>query len=174
MVELLRRGAICGIRSSSRDARGWRVILHGCWDASRRSLGRLYRERLDLRCGDSIPRTVSGPKRAIVGVSMGGYGAIKLGFHHPELFAFVAAISAAVDVPRRPFTIRRLRQARHYDLIFGPSGGRTRRANDPFALARAANPVDAPSFYLSCGDQEGLLAPNREFGELLAQRSLQV
>lgn len=117
-----------------------------------------------------FPAAAGGPKRAIVGVSMGGYGAIKLGLHHPELFAFVGAISAAVDVPRRPFTIRRIAQSRHYDSIFGPSGSQTRRANDPFVLARATNPADAPYFYLTCGDQEGLLGPNREFSELLAQR----
>src|SRR4029077_1365931 len=34
--------------------------------------------------------------RAITGVSMGGYGALRLAFSHPELFAAVSAQSAAL------------------------------------------------------------------------------
>ena len=34
----------------------------------------------------------------VAGLSMGGYGALKLGLHHPERFAAVASLSGAVDV----------------------------------------------------------------------------
>lgn len=107
--------------------------------------------------------------RAIVGVSMGGFGAVKLGLHHPDLFAFVGGLSSAIDVARRPFTIKRLRQSRHYNSIFGPSGSQTRTANDPFVLVRSASPESAPYFFLTCGEQEGLFPANREFAALLAQ-----
>jgi S-formylglutathione hydrolase FrmB len=117
-----------------------------------------------------FPSAVGRPNRAIVGVSMGGFGAVKLALHHPELFAFVGGISSAIDVPRRAFTLRRLHQSRHYDSIFGPWGSPTRHDNDPFVLVRAANPEGAPYFFLTCGEQEGLLAANREFADLLAQR----
>src|SRR5260370_5714801 len=43
--------------------------------------------------------------RAIVGVSMGRFGAVKLALRHPELFVFAAGISAAAAVPIRPFSI---------------------------------------------------------------------
>ena len=108
--------------------------------------------------------------RAIIGVSMGGFGAVKIGLHHPDLFAFAGGLSSAIDVPRRPFSIKRLRQSRHYDAIFGPSGSQTRRDNDPFVLARTVNPEATPYFFLTCGEQEGLLPANREFATLLAQR----
>jgi enterochelin esterase family protein len=42
--------------------------------------------------------------RAIVGVSMGGFGAVKVAFRHPELFASVGGLSSAIDVPSRPFS----------------------------------------------------------------------
>ena len=108
--------------------------------------------------------------RAIVGVSMGGFGAVNLALHHPELFIFAGGMSSAIDVPRRAFSIKRLEQSRHYDAIFGSSGSQTRRDNDPFVLVRTANADAAPYFFLTCGEQEGLLPANREFAALLEAR----
>jgi S-formylglutathione hydrolase FrmB len=105
--------------------------------------------------------------RAILGVSMGGYGAINLALHHPEKFAFAGAISAAIDVPRRLFSWKRLNQSQAFRDMFGPDGTDTRRNNDPFVLVRSADPSKMPYFYLTCGKQEALLAPNREFSALL-------
>jgi putative tributyrin esterase len=117
-----------------------------------------------------FPAASGRTNRAVIGISMGGFGAIKIGLRHPDLFFFVGGLSAAIDVPRRAFTFRRLQQSRHYNSIFGPSGSHTRRDNDPFVLVRSANPETAPYFFLTCGEQEGLLPANREFAALLAQQ----
>jgi S-formylglutathione hydrolase FrmB len=119
-----------------------------------------------------FPVAVGRQYRAIVGVSMGGYGAIKLALRHPELFSFAGGLSPAVDVPSRPFSIKRPLQWRFHRSIFGPSGSQTRHDNDPFVLARSANPEKTPYLYLACGDQEGLLPANRAFADLLAQRHI--
>jgi putative tributyrin esterase len=111
--------------------------------------------------------------RAIMGVSMGGFGAVKLALRHPDVFIFAAGISSAIDVPRRPFSFKRLQQSRHYNSIFGTSGSQTRRDNDPFVLLRTANPQTAPYFFLTCGEQEGLLPANREFGAQLKAHHFQ-
>jgi putative tributyrin esterase len=116
-----------------------------------------------------FPAATGRSNRAIVGVSMGGFGAVKIALHHPDLFLFAGGLSSAIDVPRRAFAIKRFHQSRHYSAIFGPSGSQTRRDNDPFVLARTANPAATPYFFLTCGEQEGLLASNREFAALLAQ-----
>jgi putative tributyrin esterase len=108
--------------------------------------------------------------RAVVGVSMGGYGAVKLSFSHPDLFVFAAGISPAVDVPSRPFSIKRIQQWRRHSRIFGSWGSQTRRNGDPFVLARSADPAKIPYLYLTCGQQEGLLAPNNAFNTLLESR----
>ena len=105
--------------------------------------------------------------RAIVGVSMGGFGAVNLALRHSDRFAFAGALSPAVDVPRRRFTWRRLDQSKHFREIFGPEDGDGRHNNDPFVLARKADPSSTPYFYLACGQSEGLLAPNRAFAGLL-------
>jgi putative tributyrin esterase len=117
-----------------------------------------------------FPVSPGRPNRAIVGVSMGGFGAVKLALSHPEMFAFAGGISPAIDVPSRPFSIKRPLQWRHHSSIFGPWGSQARRNNDPFVLARGADPARTPYFFLTCGDQEGLLPANRSFAGLLAQR----
>lgn len=117
-----------------------------------------------------FPVATGQQNRGIAGVSMGGFGAIKLALRHPGLFAFAGGISPAIDVPRRPFSIRRIQQSRHYNSIFGPSGSKARAENDPFVLVRSVDSEKTPYLYISCGDQEGLLPPNREFAALLAQR----
>jgi S-formylglutathione hydrolase FrmB len=108
--------------------------------------------------------------RAIAGVSMGGFGAINLALLHPDLFAFAGGISAALDVPSRPFSIKRLEQWRRHRAIFGPWNGQTQKDNDPFVLAHSADAANTPYFFLTCGEQEGLLATNRQFAALLDQR----
>lgn len=117
-----------------------------------------------------FPAETGRANRAVIGVSMGGFGAVKIALRHPDLFVFAGGISSAIDVPQRPFSWKRLSQSRHYDSIFGPWGSQSRRDNDPFVLARVVNPKDAPYFFLTCGEQEGLLPSNRDFAALLGQR----
>jgi len=119
-----------------------------------------------------FPAAVGRENRAIAGVSMGGYGAIKIALRHPELFFFSGGLSPAVDVPTRPFSIKRISQWRFHSSIFGPSGSATRRENDPFALARSVDPRNAPYFYFVCGDQEGLLPADRNLTALLTRQHI--
>lgn len=120
-----------------------------------------------------FPVATGRQNRAIVGVSMGGFGAIKLALRHPDLFAFAGGISPAIDVPSRPFSVKRIGQWRRFRAIFGTWEGQIQRDNDPFFLVRSADPAKTPYLFLTCGDQEGLLSPNREFAALLGKRQFQ-
>ena len=117
-----------------------------------------------------LPAATGRANRAIMGVSMGGFGAVKIALRRPDLFVFAGGISSAIDVPRRAFSWKRLQQSRHYDSIFGTSGSPTRRDNDPFVLARTVDPQNASYFFLTCGEQESLLPANREFAASLGRR----
>ena len=117
-----------------------------------------------------LPAATGRANRAIAGVSMGGFGAVVLALKHPDLFVFAGGMSSALDVPTRPFSIKRLDQWRHHRSIFGTKGGQHQRENDPFVLARSVAAAQAPYFFLTCGDQEGLLPSNRQFAALLQQR----
>src|SRR5262249_49269309 len=68
--------------------------------------------------------------RAIGGLSMGGFGAVKLGLKHPELFASVNSHSGALGFLRT--TPGKPPLSAEFERIFGksPSGG----PEDPFAL----------------------------------------
>ncbi len=125
----------------------------------------------DLIADTETKFPVDASRRAIAGVSMGGFGAIKLALKYPMLYQFVGALSPAIDVPSRPFSIKRISQYRHFASIFGAWGSSTRRDNDPFVLARQVDPNKVPFIYFTCGEQEGLLPSNRQFAALLGQNN---
>jgi S-formylglutathione hydrolase FrmB len=120
-----------------------------------------------------FPAATVRSSRAIIGVSMGGFGAVNLSLRHPDLFFFVGGLSPAVDVPSRQFSIKRIEQWRRFRAVFGPWNGVKQRENDPFVLARSVEPAPAPYFFLTCGEQEGFLGPDREFAKLLTARHFQ-
>jgi S-formylglutathione hydrolase FrmB len=108
--------------------------------------------------------------RAVVGLSMGGFGAVDYALVHPDLFAFAGALSPAVDVPFRPFNVRRIGQWLKFRNIFGPAASKERAARNPFELVQTANPSATPYLYITAGGQEPLLGPIRRFVTRLKQR----
>ena len=105
--------------------------------------------------------------KAVVGISMGGFGAVTQALRHPESFAFAAGLSAAVDVPERRFRLGRIGQWWLFRGIFGPMGSRERAERDPFVLLKAVDPAKAPYFYLTAGRDEPLYEPDQHFAAAL-------
>lgn len=124
---------------------------------------------------DEQYRTISARyARAMAGLSMGGYGAMKFGLKYPQTFAFAASFSGALQVARdADFLSNRPGKSRDGVMkIFGPAGSQTRAENDLYALVKKADPARMPYFYLDCGTEDGLLQPNREFVALLHQQKI--
>jgi putative tributyrin esterase len=117
-----------------------------------------------------FPVTRDRAHRAVIGISMGGFGAVNLSFKHPDVFSVAAGLSSALDVTSRPFSWKRIGQYRRHEKIFGKWGTATRRKNDPYLLVQSADPSQTPYFYLTCGDQEGLLPANRKFAAMLEEK----
>ena len=117
-----------------------------------------------------FPVATDRSERAIIGISMGGFAAIKFALDRPNLFAFVGAFSPSIDILHRRFNIRRTGEWIRIRSIFGAFGSATRRARDPFALVQSADPAKTPYLYVTAGEQEPLLAPIRRFASLLKQR----
>ena len=95
--------------------------------------------------------------RGVSGVSMGGYGALHLAFHHPELFSSVSAHSPAIieKLPRfiAPSQADRIR-TRVLGGVFGsPPDPAFWDRNSPLTLARSANLAEL-KIYFDCGDQD--------------------
>ena len=108
--------------------------------------------------------------RAIAGLSMGGYGAMKLGLKHPDMFAATASLSGALAAARH-------REAHSDDPefqklvanVFGPPDNPARAAEDPFELVRKVPAEMRPQLYLSVGSEDSLLQENRDFVKLLSE-----
>jgi len=97
--------------------------------------------------------------RAIGGLSMGGYGAVKLGLKHPEIFTSVNSHSGAVLAQRSPRLIKE--ENPEFERIFGktPSGG----AEDPAAIVERVDHGRIPALRIDCGTEDRLLEQNRTF-----------
>ena len=108
--------------------------------------------------------------RVIAGVSMGGFVAVLLSFHHPETFAFATGHRPALDVPTRAFSVKRMGQWLDHRSIFGPSNGPVQASEDPYTLAKTLDPAVAPYVFFTCGDREGLLPANQKFSRELKDR----
>ncbi len=121
-------------------------------------------------------RTLRGREsRAIAGLSMGGYGAIKFGLKYPDMFVIAGSFSGALGAAT--ITEKDFPGAigKSIDAIFGPSGGEIRKANDPFDIIRRATPETIkkyPFLYLDCGTEDFLFQNNRDFVDLLLERKV--
>ena len=123
-------------------------------------------------------RTVSNREgRAIAGLSMGGYGALKFGVKYPAMFAFAGSMSGAPDVAS--WTQEQLKSFafiwRSLHPVFGDDGSATRVANDVPKLYRELTPEQIaalPYIYVDCGTEDHLLNANRSFVEILVSKKI--
>jgi S-formylglutathione hydrolase FrmB len=106
--------------------------------------------------------------RAIAGLSMGGYGALKIALRYPNDYGFAGSLSGALNAPqdlgdRQPAFRDQLLK------VFGPPESAVRAGNNIFSLLQEA-PKDLPYLYLACGTADDFLAINRELVAQLSSR----
>jgi S-formylglutathione hydrolase FrmB len=123
-------------------------------------------------------RTIEeGYARGIAGLSMGGYGALKMALKHPDEFAFAASMSGALNAAR--FTAK---DSGGWDLVeqsiqraFGPVDSPTRTKNDLSGLLHAMESVGRkpfPYLYLDCGTEDAFVEQSRAFTGLLLEKQI--
>ena len=101
--------------------------------------------------------------RTIAGLSMGGYGALKMALKRPGAFAVAASFSGAFSATRHAEMVKLIRtEDERLRRIFGDDQSEVRRDNDVYALAAAARPGGAPYIYIDCGIADALLSSNQE------------
>ncbi len=91
--------------------------------------------------------TADREHRAIGGLSMGGYWALKIAFSHPDRFVAVGGYSPVASIGY---------------------------ADDPIVLARTADQLDRLSIALDVGEADGLLAGAQRLTQVLQARDLKV
>jgi len=100
--------------------------------------------------------------RAISGISMGGYGSLKIAMKHPEMFTAVSAHSAALVPSFDSTTVsgRRLDMFKAlFDRIYGinfagPQDLTYWAANDPLTLAKNSAKFQGMKIYFDCGTED--------------------
>ena len=123
-------------------------------------------------------------KRALMGVSMGGFGALKIALRHPDLFGTVAAHSSAL-MPANPSdlpdqyqrTVQRMLERGGLDKVFGnPIDTKKWAEHMPMALAAdmEVDKLKTLQIYFDAGsdDRYGFAPPNKAMDDLLTKRGV--
>lgn len=122
---------------------------------------------LSERIDRTFPTIPSRNGRAVAGLSMGGYGALRLGLTYSDRFCAAVSHSGALafghhatgfDGKAHPPEFQRILGADH---VGGP--------NDLFALAEASDPNTLPALRIDCGTEDFLIESNRELHTHLTQ-----
>lgn len=125
-------------------------------------------------------RTIADKRhRAIAGLSMGGYGALKFGIKYPEKFILAGSFSGAVSIAsfknKEELPAGLLRNS--VISTFGDAETETKKSNDIFKIADEISKEKIsvlPFLYLDCGteDELGLLSANRQFADILVKQKI--
>lgn len=114
--------------------------------------------------------------RGVTGISMGGFGAVKLGLRHPDLFGAVSSLSGPLmpigwdDLERYGSRTRRL-----LTRVFGDApDDNSLAANDVWEIARAPRTAPPPAIQLRGGTEDayGLGRVATQFSAYLAEHDV--
>jgi putative tributyrin esterase len=105
--------------------------------------------------------------RVINGLSMGGYGALKLALKFPDMFCSTVSHSGGVAAGHNPF---RDDLAKEIRLIYGDNhvGGK----DDLWAIAEKIDRSKLPAIRMDCGLSDFLLEDNRAFHQHLTKLNI--
>ncbi len=110
--------------------------------------------------------------RFVCGLSMGGYGALKIGLTYPNKYQKIASLSGAIDVDRLYELNENHPKKGLFDLSFGkfPIKGTT---NDIYHLVElAVDENHMPDLYLACGKDDFLYEDHLRFKAFLNEKNV--
>lgn len=113
-----------------------------------------------------FPLSHEREERFAAGLSMGGYGAMKLGLLCPEKYAAVASLSGAVEMEADFFQHSVQKDdafLRELTDIFGPFEEFMQSDNCLTRVAERLDPAKAPRMYMACGTADFLFDSNEDF-----------
>lgn len=110
----------------------------------------------------------------ILGYSMGGFGALKMGLTYPGRFRGIASLSGSLRSMEENKRKIKDEDRRDLYLAFGDCEGISSQENDLFQLLDKAKEkqVNLPEIYLYCGRKDGLLEVNRAYHEYLEEKGV--
>lgn len=103
----------------------------------------------------------------IAGLSMGGYGALKIALNESETFGKAAGLSGAYDICKYPETP-------YWQSIFGEGDVRVKHTIRTAIEKLIAENRPKPDLYICCGTEDGLLSASRDTKALLEENGFDV
>ncbi len=125
-------------------------------------------EELPTLARDLFPLSNERRDNFVAGLSMGGYGALKLALTHPDRFAAVASLSGVTDI----VTVANDHDEPGWEAemkgIFGHLDRLSGSRHDLFFLAgQTAQAALRPKVFLCCGTEDSLILDNRRFRDFI-------
>ena len=152
-------------------------------DASDRSANyeQFLAEELPLLTRAMLPLSAAREDTYIAGLSMGGYGALRIGLLYPQVFGFAGGLSSALltqcienAIDEKVF----FRRQEFLETVFGSDLEEIGHSDhDVMELSHrlqakieaqqeaGEEPLQMPKLYLACGEQDGLLPLSRQLHE---------
>jgi len=132
-------------------------------------------EELPQICHELFPQlTQKREKTFAAGLSMGGYGAVKLGLRKPDQFAAVASLSGALGLAESMDSLLQLRNQAYWEGIFGPLDSLKGSDNDLIHLIQQIDAKKAPRFFVACGTEDALDPANTYAVQQMEKHQLDV
>lgn len=128
-------------------------------------------EELPKICRNFFNFSEDREKNYIMGLSMGGYGALKCALNTPQRYAGVAAFSAVADLAEFTHTLKN--NHAQFQGIFGEDVSLPENC-DLIGLAQTVEISALPRMYLACGEEDGLYDANCRLSSLLQQRGADI
>lgn len=135
--------------------------------------------KYDTFIAEELPRVIEryfpvGRKRSqrfAAGLSMGGYGAMKLGLSRPSRYAAVASLSGVLGIEHVYDGGEPSEFLHEMDSVYG---GKEQLVAGPGNLSRLAQrlsrtPARAPKIYMACGTEDFLFEQNERFFQRFGQ-----
>ncbi len=122
-------------------------------------------DELPAICRRMFNITSKAEKTYIMGLSMGGYGALKCMLRSPSRYAGCAAFSAVTDIQANVDTSAEPRHT-EYKAIFGDML-KVGRDDDLYSLLNRRRNSKLPSVYMACGDQDPHYGEGEAFAKAL-------
>jgi len=120
-----------------------------------------------------FPLSKKREDRFAAGLSMGGYGAMKLGLRLPDRYGAIASLSGALEMERDYHRPRGGGEAEFVHELNGIFGSEEELLSSDNNLSLVAEKLDckkAPRMYVACGDKDFLIEYNRHFVKTFGQK----
>lgn len=131
-------------------------------------------EELPMLIGRWFNVAAEREKTFIAGLSMGGYGAMKLALHRPDRYAAAASLSGALDLASHISEEWSEPRGRAFEAVFGDISALPESDNDLIAQLNSLSTPPDTDFYLCCGTEDYLYADSITFRDTALRNGLKL